>query len=633
MPNESSVTIFDNSVTFAEATNTQSTGTEFRYSGRMDEDIVLGDLDDTYETWVSVASRRGTVRVSFRYGGGDNDEYDVEPGLPLLIQNTRVGSNFTSITFSKVTDSEVVEVEIQCYPGTNPKTPEAAAFLILNAGTGITEDEFAAGKVTAWTDTRPESGAPLPFEWSDGTAVGVTSTDAPSIISSDPDFGGRSSVAWAAHAGNSLFFDYSDRSTTIFNFMRGRAEAGQDFTVMSILSVEDTALPTRVASGVWNTVKSGSYAGFKGSVDGGYRVYTQLFEGANDSDMRPDELIEKPSVVIWRFTGATSKLRVYSQGEWSEEIDFSHAAGGAVDSSEFQVGFTHESLGESFFQGKIADIRVYDSAVSAENYNSYIAMAVNEYGIDDTAEQGFPRMTGAINFHRANRGDIGGGWFDMRTQQFSGTTDGYYTGSGSGTPFAPVLEPLLNNQPVFEFDGVADYATNNYNAAGDHLGGDGMTIAMVYYQRGGTNIKGLFTMEDYGAGADNLAGTNIEYYGGSPGILRYEVDNAANAVVAVDYGVAKPVSTPRAIVVRADGATLWIDEIDLATGIATSSSVTFSGSATATTTLTAYLFTYPSRNASDFLEGALAEYWTEDDDITDAQVTEYFTYCRRRYGT
>ena len=627
----SKVTVFDNSVAFATATNTpEPDTTSYWFSGIINPEGVEFNVGviGSKQLWFSIAARDNSIELDVATTGTDISR-TIVPGMPLHEILFEPGETITSIEVSNSDADKLSDVEIHIYSSTLDVDEPDPAFLILNAGTGIGIDPFETDKVISWTDTRPESGAPLPFLWSDGSAA--STTDTPDFVSSDPDFGGKPSVSWVL-GNSSNYYQYTTASSTIFDFMRGRAEAGQDFTVMSILSVEDTATPSRISSGIWNTVKSGSYAGFKGSVEGGYRVYTQLSEGAGSTDVNTKELIEKPSVIIWRFEGSAQELRVYRQGEWSGPIDMSHTAGGSVSSSPFEVGFTHES-GQSTFQGKMADIRVYDSAVGQAVYGEYIEMAVDEYGIDDTSEQGMPRISNAFDFHRANRGFSSDVWYDMRIENYPAVTPGTPVVEGNNDDFVTVNDALLGSQPVIEFNGVDDFASNTYSGSGDHLAGDspGMTIAMVYYQTGDTSIRGLFTMEDYDTNVDLLAGTNIEYPGQSSGNLRYEIDNAAGGTVIRTAGEEEDVSTPRAIVFRSDGTNYYVNELNLLTGVTTSSSGALTGTPSSTTSLPVYLFTYPSQNPSDFLAGSLAEYWTEASDISDDSVDEYFAYCQRRY--
>lgn len=616
-----SIRLTEDGILVASASNTATSGrTGKRHSGILAEALVISSFDAEYASYLAVATRDKAVTVALAYAVSADETYVVSPGRPLLtlLSATEVP---TSVTITPETDDDRPDVEISVYASTVPINPDAQPFLILNAGEGITEDEFLAGSVVSWRDTRPITLAPDEFEWSN---LALTP---PTLITSDPDFAGKPSVDFSA-AGDGEFV--YETANDIFAFLCGNAgDDGTDFTVMAILSVPDDALTASQYQGLWCVLSDGADNGFSMMVDPAYRMYNSI-PSAGETTIYADEFKEKPSVVIWDFDESTDTLRVYWQGRWHAAETFAGTTGGVPDVLRLGKAFT-EGGTAGYLRGKIADFRVYNRRLSVAEKQAYIDMAVTEYGIDDTEVQGFPFLSSCRNFQRANRGIASAAfltWTDTRPE-FTAGANVWTSGATHPTQTAP---ELLNEEPALSFDGAAALMANAFaGTAGDHLGGGGagMTIGITFYREViGTSGHALLAMGNYVSGT--LDGTTL-FWSPNDRDLTYETDNGADDDVIMDQGDIRQALVPMVAILRTDGTDYWIDELDLSTGETFSATGTLDGTPSVSTSDLMYMCAFPS--ASGFTMAQVAEQFTVASPITDEQLSLLFEYALARYGT
>lgn len=637
MTENASVKLLANSAALAVATNTTRPGHEFSFSGRLEVALTLDAISEDYVTWFAVASRENSATLTIDYTTGASEVFVIEPGLPLLVQG-RDDDVIVSAVIDP--DDDFADIEIMTYTGTTAMNPDAPAFLVLDAGAGVTEDPFNAGSVTAWTDVRAVSLAPLPFTWLDD---GETE---PTITASDPDFGGRPSIQFGE--GESAF-SYSGLAS-VFSFLDGSSDG--DFTVMMICSAPDDAINNANYQGIWNVSASTTNQGYRAHIDPAYRLTTYLAE-QDETDTVAQEFAPKPMVIIWRVENQA--LRVYFQGRWQ---DYSVAMAGASpgDNSVLEIGRAMRpgvgALPLAYFRGKIANITVYNRAVDADGICAdYIQSAVSNYGVDDTEEQGFPWLDDSVNFHRANRGinwtdeeeTILSTWYDTRPEVSSNA--GIW--STALARDSPTLEPEddVLNQPAFVFDGSDDALSNPYTGtSGDHFGGTDLTVTMVMYlpelrSVGTSSAFSILSQGGYAADYAALQGTSIRLNGitdASSNLITYEIDNASDQDVVSQTGSYLQPMTPYAFVFRCDGTSWWVDELNISTGesvhSATGATDLTPNPISSSTSAPMWMGAFLSSSGGHCNMG-VAEMSSVADRKTNADVVEFFAYAQNRYGT
>lgn len=616
-----SLKLTEDGVLVASASNTATAGLSGkRHSGILAEALVVSAFDPDFASYLAVASRDKVVTVAIAYAVAADETYTVRPGRPLLIllSATEV-PQLVSVTPESAGDRP--DIELAVYASTVPLNPAEEPFLILNAGTGITEDEFLSGSVVSWRDTRASSLAPDEFEWSNLALA------PPTLIASDPDFGGKPSVDFSAAGDAAFTYEILDDR---FEFLCGNAgDLGTDFTVLTILSVPDDALTATQYQGLWCVLFDATDNGFSMLVDPAYRMYNSI-PASSETTIYTDEFKEKPMVVIWDFDESTNTLRTYWQGRWHSAETFVGTIAGNPNVLRVGKAFTQAGLA-GYLRGKIADFRVYNRRLSAAEKQAYIDMAVSEYGIVDTEVQGFPFLSSCRNFQRANRGVASATfltWTDTRPE-FTTGANVWTSGMFQPTQTTPTL---LNGQDALSFDGSTTLAVNPFTGtAGDHLGGasPGFTIGITFYREViGTSGHALLAMGNYLAGT--LDGTTF-FWSPNGRELNYETDNGVGANVIYDAGEIRLALTPIMAVLRTDGTSYWIDEIDLSTGETSTTTGATAGTPSATTAATMYMSAFP--DSTGYSKVQIAEQFTVASSITDAQLTELFAYALARYGT
>lgn len=638
MTDNASVKILVDGVALAVAENVYNGTPEFSFSGRLESSIAITDLSAEYVTWFALASREKSATLTIDYTTGATEVFTVEPGLPLLVQGR---DDDTIVTAVVSVDSVFVDIEIMTYNGVTPLNPEEPAFLVLDAGAGVTEDPFLAGSVTAWTDARAVSLAPLPFNWGDDAE------EEPTLISSDPDFNGRPSIQFGAGESS---FAYSGIAS-VFNFMDGSLDG--DFTLMMICSFPDDAENNADYQGIWSTSLTTSAQGYRAYIDPAYRLKTYLAE-QDVTSTETEEFAPKSSVIIWRVEGQA--LRVYYQGRWSS---FSTAMAGASpgDNSLLRIGSAMRpgvgALPIAYFRGKIANITLYNRAVDVDDICvPYIASAVSDYGVDDTSEQGFPWLSSVVNFHRANRGvnwdneaeDELSAWYDTRPEVAAGAST-WVTPSGRGTPVLDLTDTTMGNQPTWVFEGGSslDALSNNFTGTtGDHFGGADMTVSMVLYLpelevEGASYARAILSQGQYSSDYGNLQGISIRLNGMSPdssNLITYEVDNSSDQdVISTTGSYLKPL-VPYAFVFRCDGTSWWVDEFNIATGeVVTSDTglMDLTPNPLSTSTSAPVWMGGWSGSTNGPTNMGVCEVSSIADRVTNAEVTKFFAYARNRY--
>lgn len=618
----------------AVATNTPSGVTEYALSGRLTGTLpVGGDLSDNHVTWFAIACRERTATLTVNYTTGAAETFVAEPGSPILYQS-RDNDAVTSATVAPVDD--FVDIEIMVYTGTTALNPDSPAYLVLDAGAGVTVDPFAPASVTAWTDARAVSLAPLPFEWEDENET------YPTLISEDSDFNGRPSIQFGE--GEAAFL-YSGVAS-VFDFMDGSSDG--EFTVLMIASFPDDAENTADYQGIWNVSAATTNQGYRAYIDPAYRLTTYLAE-QDESDTVTQEFAPKPSVIIWRVEGQA--LRVYFQGRWQ---DYSASMPGASpgDNSRLRIGEAMRpgvgALPMSYFRGKIANITVYNRALDTDECDAYIARAVSDYGVDDTEEPGFPWLSDVVNFHRANRGLSWSNeetftlstWYDTRPE-VSSNASGWTVPSGRGTPTYTTEDATLA-APAWVFNGTDDALSNPFSStSGDHFGGSGLTVTMVMYlptlaTEASTAARAVLTQGAYDDDYANLQGTSIRLNGRSPlpsNILTYELDNILDQDVVSTTGSELQPLVPYAFAFRSDGTSWWVDELNIATGTRVKTATgTLAAAESANTSAAMWMGAFPSTTSGSCNLG-VAEMASVASRKTNAQVTEFFEYVSNRYAT
>jgi hypothetical protein len=612
------VKFFRDSALLVKAELDSRSGPEYRFDDVLEESLVIDDLDDEYVSCIFVACRSGSVTVAIDYSASADETYTVIPGAPLLV-NTKDTDTVASITVAPVGES--AEVEVHQFTGTVPVAP-TSAYLILDAAKGVVAGDFDPGSVETWTDTRPVSLAPLPFEWDNGSAA------RPTLIASDPDFGGKPSVDFSD--SGSWYLQYSG-AASVFNFMRGI----ESMTMMMICSVPDDATSKTNGQGIWNCSSSAGSQGWRAGVDGAYRLDTYL---ASDGFqlLAVDEFAPKAMVVVWRFDFDSEIMRTYWQGLWRDQ-DFALGAG-VQNQTALAIGAARDSAeaGIKYFRGKIAHMVLYNDSVSETVINDYIAMAVSEYGVVDTPVQGFPWIADCNWMHRANRGFVPSSstadlWNDTRPENTLAGGGNWFVTKSAGENGRAGLA-LFNGHWGIEFNGTTGKATLSFSGTEeDFLGGDNaFTISFIYYREDTGSIGALLTMGTY----DSAGLDGIGIYSLGSGTVRYELDNSADDNVVFDSGSPQiPASTPRLFVFRVDGASYYIDELELDTGETFSVTGPYGGTASATLAASTLYMGVDGDNASFLSALNVAEHTAADEFKSDEEVATLFAYALNRYGT
>lgn len=619
-----SIRLTEDGILVASASNAATSGrTSKRHSGILAEALTVSSFDADYASYLAVATRDKPVTVALAYAVSADETYVVSPGRPLLtlLSATEVP---TSVTVTPETEGDRPDVEVSVYASTVPINPESQPFLLLNAGAGITEDEFLAGSVVSWRDTRTITLAPDEFEWSNLLLT------PPTLIESDPDFAGKPSVDFSESGDGEFVYETAN---DIFAFLSGNAgDDGTDFTVMAILSVPDDALTASQYQGLWCILSDGADNGFSMMVDPAYRMYNSI-PAAGETTIYADEFKEKPTVVIWDFDESTDTLRVYWQGRWHAAETFAGTTGGVPNVLRLGKAFT-EGGTAGYLRGKIADFRVYNRRLSAAEKQAYIDMAVSEYGIDDTEVQGFPFISSTVHLFRANRGLAASSaiqWFDTRPEVAAGAGTCDFSDPGAAVAADRSLDPLFNNQYALNFDGTDFLFNTASGGTADHLCGPtpGFTLAIVYYASVNESNVALFSMSNYAAGT--LNGTNVWQTSGGNGRLGYETDNGAGADVILTNGQSTPALTPRLVVLRGDGTDWDFTELNLATDEEYTLDGAYGAAESSSTTADIQLFAWA--DTTGMMTGKLAEWSSVATYITDAQLALLFEYAKERYGT
>lgn len=632
------VSIFNSDVRLIGLEATKQAGyPEFRYFGILEQSnpLTVAGLHDEYRSWVCVACRSGSVTVTISATAQPSNTYTVEPGLPLFYLPPESHA-VQEVEVSSV--EETAEVEVYVFTSGHLISPPSPAFLVLNAGTGVTLDEFDAEYVDTWRDTRVNSLAPLDFIWSD---AGETR---PVLIESDPDFGGRPSVSFE-DSGESRFI-YSAVDPALWNFMvghNGAGEGGTDFTVMAIMSARDNAQLADKNQGIWGTPANGTMNGITALIDGGYRTYVAV-PLTGSFVLSEDELIEKPFVIIWQYTVVSQTMRVYWQGRWHEEHSLTASTTSPItDLYRLNVGGAigdvNGSPARCYLRGKIADFRVYNRHLTAAEKAAYIAMAANDYGVDDTEEQGFPWVAQCINMHRANRGLL---WSDEEETELTTWSDTRMSATTGSLNFAPgdfdsptaENDEYLNDQPALQFDGEEQALVNPFSSsAADHLDGRGvgMTVTFVSYYSDDPSSSPLMSMGVYSTNDD---GTSIAYYGFAVPKLYYETTESEAGLALAEQGpMALNAYSPMALVYRLDGSgKWWIDEMKLETGETESLTGDYAEDTGTSNGTSSPVYMAAFESAGSKFPGAIAEMTTAATKVSNAQVQEFFAYARRRYA-
>jgi hypothetical protein len=617
----------------------------FRYSGLINggEGEPLTDFynfffAETMAPLVSLTVREGSATLE---SSGPDGSFliEVEPGLPFygIIADGLASNGFSVYP----TDATQADIELEIFCTTAPRSgAEYSPFLWLNASRGITLGTYN-GLVTAWKDTRPESLAKLNFEWYSAEVAHPEYSLLPDpggleLIAEDPDFNGHPSVVFSRWTGT-LYYT-GNNATSTFNFM----DKDEDWCLLAMIAPSDDAMGTNTMPGS----KHGRSLFFR-YVDPGNQISPGF-----DSALRPfaftanplgeEEIVAKPSVVIFQYDAADGVLHVYCQGRWMAELTLAGSA--SMADSVFAImgnyGFNLQNT------CKVADYRIYNRLCTAAEMNAYIAEAEETYGIVDTADQAFPFVSDAKVYLRASRGInpmpsiLPSAVDSVHDKRFGITTNVDFAKYSTSAPKWTDAD-LVTGSPCLQFDGTGELvnSTGDWDCLAGGVAPGATVIMLVYQSPGYPNYQGwLLSMGSYHSGT--LAGTNISYGdaawydSGTSVAVGYETDTGDDDdVVRARGSDFFALDEPMLIVYQLDatGSLYRIIEYRVANDYVVHdsgwSAYGFGGGTTASAAISLMSSIDHAEN-----KGGLAEFAVLERLITEAELVELKAYVRRVYA-
>jgi hypothetical protein len=590
--------------------------------------------------WQCVAVRTGSARLTTSYDESADVVIDIWPGAPLMLPTSEappIGFVLEALEEGTYVEALFFESDIALV-----EVLPNSAFLVLNAGAGVTLGDLDESlQVKSWRDVRPESGAPDEFAlWAFITGGGAN------FIAEDPDFAGMPSVEWTSD--NAGGYRYASETSGLWDFLG----SGGEFLFMAIMKPPSDLGGDSV---FWQPAASPG-PGMTLSFDGGYRSRIRLY----DDEVPPaedlteiEEVIEgAPMVLVFSLT--SDGVRVYRQGRW-ELLSGAVAGNAAASLSRPVLGV----VGADVLTGtKIADLRIWKTmpddidAVIA----SYTAVAVADYGVDDTVRQGYPWVTGAYGYLRANRG-----YSRSSTQYvFNPATDLFTSELGIQAwidtrpeSVAPdFAQTGLAEQPGWSQEGlngnaaIRPYGMKDTTLEMQHLEAAAVwtpidsqvafTVTIIFETTTENDPGGVLFSTRNSITGDDFAGTALLYM---PVTYAFRAQMDDGTAALIDEIVASPVCTPGATMaacVRFDPAAgkMAIDILNVDTGVM-STTVYFADVAWTplASTLPPRLFRGISYNYGwTAFEGFCGEFGAIAGYATDEKVDQFRAYAARRYA-
>jgi hypothetical protein len=597
--------------------------------------------------WTCVAVRSGSARLTVSYIESADVTFDVWPGAPLVA--TTWGAQPSGFSLEALEEGTFVEAVFFESDVPLEEQPPEGAFLVLNAGTGIRLGELgAAGQVAGWRDTRPESGAPSEFTlWAFITGGGAN------FIAEDADFAGKPSVEWTAQ--NAGGYRYDSETSGLWDFLG----SGGEFLLLSIIK---PPADRGANCTFWNRVGSDG-PGLSISVEGGYRTNIKLWddEVSEVADATEVNELAEGEAMVFGIALVDGDLYMYRNGAW-EELDTGLTGDSAATLIRPLLGMAN--LGDNVETGlKIADFRIWKTLPDInDTVAEYVEMAESEYGVDDSPRQGYPWVTGAYGFMRANRGyardsaqhvmDTATGlftselgilaWIDTRPE--STAPDFGQTGLAEQPGWSD--EGLNGNAAIRPYgtNDLGTYQVQHLEAAAvwtpvDNQ--DAFTMTMVFEAATANNSSNgggiLFsTLDEPEVGTQGLS-----VFLNNPGVDVYKlraIMNDASVGGLVDEIVDSPVCSPGAVMALCirfspTSEQMEITLTNLNTGVRESAFADTNGWTPATSGDAPFLFrglTYYSGWTG--FEGFFGELGVVPEYAADDDVEAFFAYAARRYG-
>jgi len=611
------------------------------HSGALSEAISV-EPDGENRTLVCVAARSGTVLVSIAYVDDsvyDDQSWEVFPGAPLKVLASEVPE---TVTIEQV-GSELPQIEaLVAESGVEVIERE---FLVLNAGAGVRLGSGAQSQnVLGWRDVRPQSGAPL--EWPRLAILGAGSL----LVEEDPDFNGHASVEWdyavdaEDNPSGSATYAYPSVES-LWDFLGPQGE----FLWLAILKP-----PTDGGSAGPLFGLASDTQGLELNIDGGYRIRARsrgenpIADVATGADF--DEVIEDgTAMVLIVRQSLTDGIDIYLQGRWRHLADAVSAGDPAAGIVRPVIGHLTSSARSGL---KVADLRIWNYLPDTEQtiIDSYLEMAV-DYGVDDTARQGHPFVTGSYAMFRANRGvvvqsgapiyrppplstaigDAVLSWLDTREEQ-----EFQFDGDDSEPQTLPSRELLGSigiHQTIRSYGGGSAGSQPGQHLEADAtavLGPGGFTIAgviapqadVISTWRGGAIL-----------GTGGIGAVEVIFWELTPGgnlYLFMSKDTETDIEVTLPIGP-QAFGSPLALMMRFDAGVVELLAEELLTGLTYQVAESHAWAA-ATPDTPIRLFDFSSYYApSQRFEGFMAELCIVHSMVPDAEMAKWFAYVRRRY--
>ena len=429
-------------------------------------------------------------------------------------------------------DSAIESVSVEAFPVSGDATPSidlvifvsdkstepappvvyTGPWLVLDASTGVSRN--IDGSVISWIDTRQERS--LDKQWN---PVEDVTEDGLFFNESDADFGGAPSFTFPPYRSsfnNRARFVYSEAIGDMTGdkspqFMRG----DQDFTVLAVAWTRESNLNvgTRIFAASDNIADDPPVAGS----DPANRVFSYENDRFGASTVTPPEWSEwtqdssvisrqanenKAAYFIYSYEAATRTLRIYTQGEWKEPIVYSGAQN-AVDFTDVPV------VGGGALD-KVNHVTVYKRLLSDEEILFW--QSENAPKVDDFNNWKRDTMTGAGSYFvpafmdaydivgtestvaadsRTDSGKISGPPFINVDTQLAGwraedTDDGWRTSLGT-TLYVPTLVASQQDQVEGDYHQLICfkfYGQSIWNANGTPSSGGGNQIGCVWGRDG-----------------------------------------------------------------------------------------------------------------------------------------------------
>lgn len=409
------VALTDDEVDDSSVSESQYAGDEYRFSGFLDIATTLDGSGLTKHSMLTVAVRSGSVTVV-----GGSRTFTVTPGYPLHIPQ---GSSLGGVSYVVTPAAPGAYVEILAHLSNS--ADDSQKFLWLRADQGVTTND--SGLVTEWVDTRSNSLAPSPFQYSTYTTGPVQRND--DVLVEYPDgFNDQPAVKFRGQsAWNSLTSGYGHLKYSGTEFTNGAASAN-DWTICMVVRFYDTGAHQVIASaGYSDGVVAHTYGPFVGMEGGGSYYYGSSNSGGGFTQQYnngSDEIFDKPIILVFRYYDSGNGMYTHVKGGYSYQSDafttqmkftLPMRIGGTMCYGLLGSG---TNLLQQAFSGHLADFQYHPRALSDAEILSYRATMAEKYGIDDSPSFTFPFLSSAFEFFKSNRGLVYSSLTNDMTQIF-----------------------------------------------------------------------------------------------------------------------------------------------------------------------------------------------------------------------